>query len=421
MSHSIIGLYSIVLIVLIILSAFFSCAETGLMAVNRYRLRHKARSKKRAALLVLTLLQRPDRLLGMLLIGNNFANIFASAIATLLAIHFFGEKGVIISTGLLTFLILIFAEVAPKTLASLYPERIATIIAWPVFILLKLFYPIVWLINVVANGLLLLFRIRVTGLVPEPISREELRSIVHETTGKMSSRYRNMLLGILDLNKVIVDDVMIPRHEITGIDLEQNWSFIQQQIAISQHDWMPVYRENINQIVGILHARELINIALTGAFNRNKLQQILHEPYFVPVGTPLNVQLLQFQQKRKHIAFVVDEYGGIQGLLTLKDILEEIVGEFTSSVSGANKLIQAQADGSYLVEGAVTIRELNRTTHWQFPTRGPRTLSGLIIEYLEAIPRAGTSVRIANYPIEIVQVEENRVKTARVFPPLEAL
>lgn len=420
MSHSIIGLYSIVLIVLIILSAFFSCAETGLMAVNRYRLRHKARSKKRAALLVLTLLQRPDRLLGMLLIGNNFANIFASAIATLLAIHFFGEKGVIISTGLLTFLILIFAEVAPKTLASLYPERIATIIAWPVFILLKLFYPIVWLINVVANGLLLLFRIRVTGLVPEPISREELRSIVHETTGKMSSRYRNMLLGILDLNKVIVDDVMIPRHEIMGIDLEQNWSFIQQQIAISQHDWMPVYRENINQIVGILHARELINIALTGAFNRNKLQQILHEPYFVPVGTPLNVQLLQFQQKRKHIAFVVDEYGEIQGLLTLKDILEEIVGEFTSSVSGANKLIQAQADGSYLVEGAVTIRELNRTTHWQFPTRGPRTLSGLIIEYLEAIPRAGTSVRIANYPIEIVQVEENRVKTARVFPPLEA-
>lgn len=416
MSHSSLVFYISGLILLIVLSAFFSAAETALIASNRYRLRHGARLKKRSATLILNLLSRPDRFLGIVLIGNNFANIFASAIATLLALHYVGEKGVMLFTLLLTFFILIFAEVAPKTVAALYPERLSAIAAWPIFILLKLFYPLVWLINFIANGLLRLFRVKVGQLTSEPLSREELRSIVFEATGKLTREYQTMLLGILDLNKVTVNDVMIPRHEIVGIDLAEEWPAVEQQLIRYQHEWLPVYRENINQIVGVLHLRELTQAVMTQPLNQGALLALLHEPYFIPEGAPLNIQLSNFQLQRKRIAFVVDEYGDIQGLLTLKDILEEIVGEFTLNAEVNTKLIHPRSDGSYLVDGSITIRELNRAGVCELPIEGPRTLSGLIIEYLEAIPRAGTCVMIANYPIEIMRVEENRVKAARIFP-----
>ena len=305
---------------------------------------------------------------------------------------------------------------APKTLAALYPERLSSIVAWPVFILLKLFYPLVWLINTIANGLLRLLRVRVGHRTIEPLNREELRSIVYEATGKMASQYQSMLLGILDLNKVTVNDVMIPRHEIAGIDLAEDWSTVQQQIATHPYEWLPVYRENINQVLGILHLRELTQVALTQSFNQEKLLTLLHEPYFIPEGAPLNIQLSNFQRQRKRIALVVDEYGDVQGLLTLKDILEEIVGEFTMNADVNNKMVHPRPDGSYLVDGTVTLRELKRLTGCQLPTEGPRTLSGLLIEYLEALPRAGTCVMIAGYPIEIMRVEENRIKVARIFP-----
>lgn len=419
MSHSQVVLFAIILCLLIVLSAFFSCAETGLMAINRYRLRHKARMKKRSAVLILQLLKRPDRLLGMILIGNTFAIIFASELATLLTITFWGEKVVFLSTLILSFIILICAEIAPKTVAALYPEKVSRLVAWPVFILLKLFYPLVWLINTITNGLLSLFNIKVTGKVSEPLSREELRSVVYETTGKVTHQYQAMLLSILDLNKLVVEDVMIPKHEIVGIDLELEWSEIEKLLGQSPHDWLPVYRENINEIVGILHLRELTRKAVAGqVINKETLTAMVHESYFVPEGTALNIQLMNFQQQRKHVALVVDEYGEVQGLVTMQDILEEIVGEFTTSAAPSNKMIKQQADGSYLVDGAVPVRELNRAAKWHLPTSGPRTLNGLIIEHLEAMPRAGTCLKIKNYPIEIMQVEENKVAVAQVHPPL---
>ncbi len=404
------------LLLLILLSAFFSSAETALMAINRYRLRHKARMKKRSAIMILKLLKRPDRLLGMILIGNTVANTFSSAIATLLAVYFWGEKGVILVTILLTLVILIFSEVAPKTVAALYPERMATLVALPVFVLLRLFYPLVWFINMVVNGALRIVGIKISGLMVEPLNREELRSVVFEATGKVPHQYQTMLLGILDLNKVTVDDVMVPRHAIMGIDLAQSWEAIQQQIAVSQYDWMPVYEENINKVVGMLNLPELMRLSLQKKLTEEDFRKTLQEPYFIPQGAFLNIQLYNFQKHHKRTALVVDEYGEILGLLTLKDILEEIVGEFTTSVSIASKMIRPQSDGSYLVDGAVTIRELNRVTHWAFPIQGPRTLNGLIIEYLESIPRIGTGVFIVNHPMEIIEVKDNRVKTARVFP-----
>ncbi len=396
-------------------------AETALMTLNRYRLRHHARLKRRNALLILKLLKRPDRLLGMLLIGNTLATIVASALATFLAIHLFGDTGVVVTTIFLTVVILIFSEVAPKTVAALYSDKVSRVVAYPVYLSLILFYPLVWFINVIVNGLLSLLHIKVGSRAHEPLSREELRSVVYDTAGKMSRQYQSMLLGILDLNKALVDDVMIPHHEIVGIDMELPWEMIQQQLAMSPHDWLPVYREDVNQILGILHVRDLASIYVEGKpLNKDILLQSLKEPYFVPQGTPLNIQLLNFQKQRKRIALIVDEYGEMCGLLAVEDILEEIVGEFTTSVSSSTK-VDPQSDGSYLVDGAITLRDLNRATQWQFPTRGPRTLNGLIVEYLEALPHTGTCVRIAGYPIEIMQVNENRVIVARIFPkPAEA-
>lgn len=409
--------FSAVLVLLIFLSGFFSAAETSLMAINRYRLRHKAKMKRRYAIIILRLLKRPDRLLGLILIGNNFSNILASALATLLAVHFWGDRAALLISAVLAFVILIFAEVAPKTLAALYPEKVAKIIAWPTSMLLKLLYPLVWLTNAVSNTLLRILGVKVTGQVLEPLSREELRTIVYETSGRLSRDYQNMLLGILDLNRVTVKDIMIPKNEIIGIDIEWSWNVIRKQIATSEYDWLPVYRENINHVLGLLHMRDLMRLSLNESdYNNETLLKLLHESYFVPEGTSLNIQLLNFQRTRKRMALVVDEYGEILGLVTVVDILEEIVGEFTTSVTSVSKLVQAQPDGSYLVDGAITLRELYRQTHWQLPSKTARTLNGLIIEYLESMPQEGTCLKIAGFPIEILNVYDNRVKVARIFP-----
>lgn len=419
MSHIQFTTLIIILFLLIFLCGFFSLAETALMSVNRYRLRHKVRLKKRSAILILKLLKRPDRLLGMILIGNSLASIIASAIATVLAATYYGDSGVVVVTIFLAMIVLIFAEVAPKTVAALYPDRIAQIVVYPVYVMLLLFYPLVFFINIIVNSLLRLLHVKVGKRHLEPLSREELRSVVYDTAGKMSRQYQSMLLGILDLNKVAVEDVMIPRHEIHGIDVAAPWDVIKQQLASSQHDWLPVYRDDIDQLLGVLHLRELMALYTAGhRVDHDVLLKKLKEPYFVPEGTPLNIQLLNFQRQRKRLALIVDEYGEIQGLVSLEDILEEIVGEFTTNVITSSR-IELQSDGSYLVDGAITVRELNRSTEWDLPIDGPRTLSGLIIEYLEAMPRTGTCVRINHHPIEIMEVKENRVKLARVFPRLE--
>lgn len=411
-------LFSAVLVLLILLAAFFACAETGLMAVNRYRLRHKARMKKRYAIRLLQLLKRPDRLLGAILIGSTFTNMIASSLATLLAYHLWGDDGALIAAVVLTVIVLIFAEIAPKTLAAIYPDKVARWVAYPISLILKLLYPAVWLANAVTNSLLRILHIRVTSSSVEPLSREELRSVVYETAGKISRQYQNMLLGILDLGKLTVDDVMIPRNEISGIDIEDPWEKIIEQIGKYHTDWVPVYRENVNQLVGVLYTRDILRLLLAKSpVDKDIMQQFLQEPYFVPEGTSLNAQLLYFQESNDKLAFIVDEYGEIQGLLTVNDILEEIVGDFTSMATG--KRIQQQPDGSYLVDGAVTIREFNRMSEWELPVGGPRTFNGLIVEYLQSLPQTGVGLKIAGYPIEIIQVKDNRIRLARVFSRLD--
>lgn len=409
--------FSLILFFLILLAAFFACAETGLMAVNRYRLRHRAQMQKRYAVRILHLLKRPDRLLATILIGSTFATMMASSLATLLAHHLWGEKGAVIAAIGLTLVILVFAEIAPKTLAALYPERVSRLVLYPIYLFLYLFYPVVWVANFIVNSLLRLARVQVTGNSVEPLSREELRSVVYDTAGRMSRRYQHMLLGILDLNKLSVDDVMIPRHDIMGIDIDQPWAEVVERIQRVEHEWVPIYRESINQIEGVLFIRDLPRILFANnTLSKQILMNILHEPYFIPEGTLLHVQLDQFQQTQKRMAFVVDEYGEMVGLVTVEDILEEIVGELSTNIAVARKRVERQSDGSYLIDGTISVREFNRVTQWELPVTGPRTLNGLIVEYLEAMPRPGVAIRIAGYPIEIIEVKENRISLARLFP-----
>jgi Mg2+/Co2+ transporter CorB len=413
-----IGIFTVLLLILILLAAFFALAETSIMAANRYRLRYQARLKKLYAIRILQLLKRPDRLLGAILIGSTSANILASSLATLIAFHFLGDKGALLVVILLTFIILIFAEITPKTLAAIYPDKVLYWIAYPIQFVLKLLYPVVWIANTLSNSFLRLFRINIAEKILKPLSREELRSVVYDTKGKISRQYQNMLLGILDLNKLTVDDVMIPQHEIQGVDIAESWEKMIIEMRAAHEEAIPIFRENINKIVGVVFIKELLFACLTyKEMNKILLQQFLREPYFVPLGTPLNIQLRYFQQTHERLAFVVDEYGDIQGLLTLDHILEEIVGDFTLRVTSI-KLIEEQSDHSYLVDGAVTIREFNRISQWQLPLRGPKTINGLVVEYLEALPRSSTAVLIAGHPIEIILVKDNRVKCARIFPRL---
>lgn len=407
---------SLVLLSLLLIAAFFSFAETSLMALNRYRLRHLARLKRRYAMRIVVMLKHPDRLLSAILIGNTFANMFASSLATLLAVHFWGDKGVILAAVTMTILVLLFAEILPKTIAALYPDQVARWVAMPTQWTLKLLHPLVWLANVSTHAIMRLFHIRVSSNSIESLSREELRSVVHETTGKLSREYQNMLLGILDLNNLTVDDVMITREHMVGIDIASPWPLIVERLRKLSHGFVVFYRDTLNEVVGVLYLRDVVSPLLTGtAFDADLLQKSLQAPYFVPEGTPLSVQLSYFQQHHDTLAFVVDEYGEIQGMLTLNDIMEEIIGDFTSTMT-VGKRLQLQADSSYLADGSLTVREFNRHTGFELPLRGPRTLNGLIIECLEAMPVSGVAVLIHDYPVEIVQVKDNRVKLARVFP-----
>lgn len=385
--------------------------------MNRYRLRHLAKKAKHpGAVRTHHLLQRPDRLIGIILLGNNFVNIFASSIATVLCLKLFGEAGIAIATGLLTLVILIFAEVAPKTLAALHPERIAFPASYILQPLLKGLYPLVWSINGIANSILRLFGISTEVSQKLHLSSEELRTVVHEAGTMIPQRHQDMLLSILDLEKVTVEDIMIPRNEIEGIDLEDEWDDIIRQILASQHTRLPVYKGGIDNVIGLVHLRNVLGAHRRGALSREEFMKVIREPYYVPEGTPLNNQLLNFQQQKRRIALVVDEYGDIQGLVTLDDILEEIVGEFTTDPAAMGKEIHPQSDGTYLVDGSANIRELNRIMNWDLPTDGPKTLNGMITEYLETIPEAGTSLLLAGYPIEIVQTASNAVKTIRIDP-----
>ena len=403
------------LVTLLLLSAFFSGSETALMSLNRYQLRHKAREGHRGAKIAEHLLQRPDRLIGLILLGNNLVNFSAAALVAIIAFKIGGQSAVALGTLILTLVVLIFAEAAPKTMAALHPERLAFPAALIYYPLLKITYPLVWLISVAANGVLWSLGVRDRDAHSHALTREELRTIVHDAGSRISNRYRRMLISILDLERVTVDDVMVPHNEIIGIDLDDEPEEIESIISASEHSRLPVYRNNIDKVVGVLHLRRLANLAQF-SFEKDDLIKLLDEPYFVPEGTPLSTQLVQFQRRRQRIALVVDEYGDIQGIVTLGDILEEIVGEFTTDPADNGDDVVREEDNTFLVKATANIRELNRTQDWQLPTDGPKTLNGLILEMLETIPDPATCLNINGYPIEIVQTDDYRVRTVRIGP-----
>ncbi len=419
MSDVPIGVLVAVLIILVVLSAFFSGSETGMMALNRYRLRHLARHKNRGAMRASRLLERPDRLIGVILLGNNFVNILASSIATLIALRLYGEAGIAVATFLLTIVILIFAEVAPKTLAALYPERVAFPASLVLGILLKLLYPLVAAINWLANGVLRMLGTSPEQLDSQPLSQEELRTVVNEAGAMISRRFKRMLVSVLDLERVSVDDIMIPRGEINGIDLDDPRDEIEEQLVLTQHTRIPVYRGDIDNVQGVLHVRKLLLAIRREDFDVKEIPSLCDPPYFVPMGTRLDVQLRNFQRNHERMALVVDEYGDIQGLVTLEDLLEEIVGEYTSDPAALSTDVHPQEDGTFLVDAGITIRDLNRSHGFKLPTSGPKTLNGLILEHMESIPEPGTTVLIADYPLEVVQTTVSAVKTVRVAPRLE--
>ncbi|MFM4648912.1 HlyC/CorC family transporter [Aeromonas bivalvium] len=405
----------IVLVILIFLSAFFSSSETGLMSLNRYKLRHLAQTKHKAARRVERLLARPDRLIGLILIGNNLVNILASAIATIVCIRLFGDIGVAVATFGLTIVVLIFGEVTPKTLAAMYPEKIAYPASWILKGLMVPLYPFVWLINGITSSLLKLLKI--TPKQGDSLNTEELRTIVNEAGSMIPQRHQEMLLSILDLDKMTVENIMVPRSEIYAIDINDDWKTILRQLVHCAHTKILLYRDNIDDAVGFLHARDALRLMARDQFSKSSLLRAVKELYFIPEGTPLNVQLAKFQRNKERIGLIVDEYGDIQGLITLDDILEEIVGDFTTSMTPTpSEEIHPQPDGSFLVEGSVSIRELNKEMNWHLPTDGPRTLNGVILEYLEEIPQPNISIRLAGYPIEILEVEQNMVTMARIMP-----
>lgn len=405
--------------ILLCLLAFFSMAEAGILSVNRYRLKHLVKVSK-GAKRVAELLERPDRLFGVILMGNTFITISSASIAATLGARIIGgHMGVIISDITLTFVLLIFAEVSPKTWATLYPEKAAFPTSLILKYLLKLLYPVVWAANCVSNGFLRLCGVNLSEAgIQQGITQEELRTVVHEATGRIPSKHRKMLLSILDLEKVTVDDIMVPRIDVTGLDLENEWDAVVGQLANTQHTFLPVYEGDLNNLIGVMHAKKALHLLIDEDFTEEKLRKSLSQAFFIPTGTSLTKQLINFQHAKERLALVVDEYGDIIGLITLEDILEEIVGEFTTDMSEAYVAILAQDDGAYLVEGSITIRQFNRIVDWKFPISEAKTMNGLVIEHLQTIPEEGTCCLLGNIPIEVVHVQDNRIKTIKVFPPI---
>ncbi len=409
-----IGVLTGSLVFLIALSAFFSSSETALMALNRYRLRHLAKRGHRGAVRAQRLLDQPDRLLGLILLGNNFINILASSLATVLGLRLFGDSGIAIATGAMTLVLLILGEVAPKTAAAIHPERFAWPASYVYTILMVPLRPVIKIVNLLANGLLRLFGINTTVYQSQALSTDELHTIVRESGKRLPAQHQNMLLSVLELGEATVEDIMIPRADIQGIDLDLSWEETLEQIRHANYSRMPVFMGSVENTIGIIKLRHLFEPLMDNSLTPSKLKRLLREPYYVPEGTPLTTQLLNFQHEHRRSALVVDEYGDVQGMVTLEDILEEIVGEFTSSPTTEHEGITEQTDGSFLIRGNVPIREVNRELGINLPTQDASTLNGLIIEHLESLPTQGASVIIENVEIVVRSVRKRSVDTARV-------
>ena len=403
------------LIFLIMCSAFFSSSETGMLSLNRYRLKHMAKEGHKGAKRVTILLSRPDRLLGTILVGNNVVNILAASIATVLAVDIWGEAGIAIATAGLTIVVLIFGEITPKTLAALRPELVAFPASRLLLLLQRLLYPVVWTTSTISNVLLRLLGIDPSQRASDSLSTEELRSVVRESGAGMPKNRQNMLLGILDLERVTVDDIMIPRNEVTGINLDDDLESIISLLTNTTHTRLPVFRTDINQIEGIVHMRQIARLLTHNELSKEALLAACNEPYFVPEGTPLSTQLINFQKQKRRIGIVVDEYGDVIGIVTLEDILEEIVGDFSNQDTLRSPDIHPQEDGTQVIDGAAYIREINKALDWHLPCDGPKTLNGLVTEALESIPDSAVCLKIGPYRLEILQSSDNRVKSVRAW------
>ncbi len=410
----------IALVALLVISAFFSISETSMMALNRYRLRHLAKTGHRGARLASQLLSKTDRLLGVVLLGNNLVNAAAAALVTVIVFRMFGESELALTMGtlLVTFFILVFSEISPKVMGASYPERIAFPAAYVLTPLLKLVYPIVWFVNLFVRGLLWSLRLKPQANHTHTLTMEELRTLVLEGGNFLPQKHQKILLNLFDLESITVEDAMTPRVQIEAVDISSPPDEIRRQISTSNHTRVPVYRERLDDIIGIAHVRKVLNLSEGEEFDAQTLKESMREPYFIPMGTPLLTQLQNFQEQQDRMGLVVDEYGELKGLLTLEDILEEIIGEFTtqSPLQQTARFRRAE-DGSILVEGGSTLRDLNRKLGYKLPLDGPKTLNGLILEHLQDIPEPGTSVKIAGYPMEILQTQDRVIKSVRLLTP----
>ena len=387
-----------------------------MMTLNRHKLRHLQKNKIGGAIRAGKLLDRPDRLIGLILIGNNLVNIFASAVATVISIRLWGDAGVYIATGALTVVILVFAEVTPKTIAALHPERVAFPASVILLPLMTLMSPVVAMVNAVTNRLSRLLGFDPKKEAYEHVSADELRTIVTDAGKLIPARHRELLINIMDLVQVSVDDIMVPRNEVYGINLDNTDQEILLKIQSTAHTRLPVWRDDINNIIGVLHMRSISRVVNGLTLDRVALEREMEKPYFVPESTPLHTQLINFQEMKKPLAVVVDEYGEVRGVVALGDILEEIVGDFTSNMAETTESILLERDGSYIIDGTENIRDINKTLGWSLPKDGPKTLSGLILEYLESFPAAPAGLTIGNYRLEILELEGNVVRSVRAQP-----
>lgn len=407
-----------ILLLLILISGFFSGAEIAMMSLNRYRLKYLVKQKHANAIRANKLLLKPDKLLSVVLIGNTFANIVASTAATLIGQRLYGDLGVAVATAILTVMILIFAELTPKTLAAMKPQAVAFFSALPLTWLQILFSPIIFIITWVTTKLLTICGVSENNLHhKDALSHEELRTVVHESSGLIPHEHKSMLLSLLDLESAKIEDIMIPKSEIIGIDLENDWYDILEKLKFAQHTRLPLYRDFIENLVGMVHLRQVLNLELEGKLDLEHLLALIEPPYYVPETTPLNVQILHFQKMKRRSCFVVDEYGDLKGLVTMEDILEEVVGEFTTDISNLQQDIVMQKDGAAIIDASITLRNLNKVTGWNLQTKnGPKTLSGLIIEHLGYIPPAACCLKLSNYYIEVLKVSDNLIKSVKMKP-----
>jgi len=413
-----------ILIVLLVCSGFFSSSETGMMALNRYRLNHLVRKGNKSAKLTAKLLAHTDRLLGSILFGNTLLNVAAATLTEIIVLRMFGRDNstaLLLGTLAITFVLLVFSEIMPKVIAASQPERIALFSSYPLALLIRLFHPVVSVATAIVHYVLWLFRIQVqTDQSKHQMNLDELRMLVLESEQFLPHKHQGMLLNLVDIGRIAVNDVMVPRNQIEALNLDAEPEVLREQLITCHHTLLPVYQGALDNIIGILHVRRALALMQHGTFHPDELRELLHDPYFIPSDTALLSQLQHFQERHIRLGLVVDEYGELLGLVTLENILEEIVGDFTTQSPAQTGKFLRQADGSVLVEGGTPLRDLNRKLGMRFPLNGAKTLNGLILEQLQDMPEAGVSLKIANYPIEIVQTQGRAVKVAKIFPAMRS-